>query len=294
MAKRLQDLTIIDNFMFGAVMSNEENCRLLLERILDIPIDHVVVTTEKTLVYHPNFKGIRLDVYAKDENNTLYNVEMQVEHTPIPKRSRYYHAQMGMEMIATGADYDQLPETYVIFICNYDPFGLKKYRYTFSTRCEESPDLLLNDGIHTIILNNRGQNPEDISPELLSFLNFTKATLEESEDKSDDPYVTQIQRYIRHIKHDRETEKQYMLLELMLKESEKKGVQMGVEKGRDEILTMHKDFLTTFLSKLGQVPPELTDKIQSLNDPEALQTLIFEAARVSSVDDFVKIFHQLT
>ncbi|MDO4978048.1 MAG: Rpn family recombination-promoting nuclease/putative transposase [Eubacteriales bacterium] len=285
MAKRLQELTIIDNFMFGAVMSDSENCRLLLERILDIPIDHVVVTTEKTLVYHPNFKGIRLDVYAKDENNTLYNIEMQVEHAPIPKRSRYYHAQMDMDVITAGADYDQLPETYVIFICNYDPFGLKKYRYTFSMRCEESLDYSFGDGIHTIVLNNRGQNPEDISPELLSFLNFTKATLEESEDRSDDPYVTRIQKYIYRIKHDRETEKQYMLLELMLKESEKKG--------REEIMTMNKNLLTTFLSQLGQVPPELTNKIQSLNDPETLQTLIFEAARASSIDDFVKIFYQL-
>lgn len=33
--KTLQDLTIKNNFMFGAVMIDEENCRLLLERVLE-------------------------------------------------------------------------------------------------------------------------------------------------------------------------------------------------------------------------------------------------------------------
>lgn len=37
--KPLRELTVKDNFMFGAVMCDEENCRrLLLELILQFPI----------------------------------------------------------------------------------------------------------------------------------------------------------------------------------------------------------------------------------------------------------------
>ena len=50
-----------------------------LERVLEIPIARVEVSREKSIVYHPEYKGIRLDVYAKDEKHTRYNVEMQVE-----------------------------------------------------------------------------------------------------------------------------------------------------------------------------------------------------------------------
>ena len=39
--KRLKELTIKDNFMFGAVMMDEDNCKGLLERVLKIPIDRV-------------------------------------------------------------------------------------------------------------------------------------------------------------------------------------------------------------------------------------------------------------
>lgn len=96
MKKTLQELTILDNFLFGAVMSDSENCRLLLERILEINIDHVEVVTEKEFRYHPEYKGVRLDVYVKDEKGTRFDVEIQVKLTPIGRRSRYYHSQIDM------------------------------------------------------------------------------------------------------------------------------------------------------------------------------------------------------
>ena len=54
---RLKELTIKDNFMFGAVMMDEENCKGLLERVLEIPIERVEVSREKSIVYHPEYKG---------------------------------------------------------------------------------------------------------------------------------------------------------------------------------------------------------------------------------------------
>lgn len=51
--KTLQDLTIKDNFLFGAVMSVEKNCKGFLEMVLGFPIAHVVVSREKSIVYHP-------------------------------------------------------------------------------------------------------------------------------------------------------------------------------------------------------------------------------------------------
>ena len=103
--KQLKELTIKDNFMFGAVMMDEENCKGLLERVLQIKIDYVEISKEKSIVYHPEYKGVRLDVYAKDENHTRYNVEMQVQKkSALGKRSRYYQSQMDMEMLLTGED----------------------------------------------------------------------------------------------------------------------------------------------------------------------------------------------
>lgn len=55
--KTLQELTFKDNFMFAAVMLDEENARGVIERALDIAVDHVEVSTEKSIVYNPEYKG---------------------------------------------------------------------------------------------------------------------------------------------------------------------------------------------------------------------------------------------
>ena len=47
----LQDLTIKDAFMFAAVMSDEEQCRHLLELVLDTKILSVNVATEKKILF---------------------------------------------------------------------------------------------------------------------------------------------------------------------------------------------------------------------------------------------------
>lgn len=41
MAKTLKDLEFKDNFMFSATMLDSENCRIVLERILEFPIERV-------------------------------------------------------------------------------------------------------------------------------------------------------------------------------------------------------------------------------------------------------------
>ena len=234
--KTLQELTIMDGFLFGAVMMDPENCRLLLERILEIPIARVDVLQEKSLVYHPEYKGIRLDVYAKDGAGSRYDIEMQVRTTPVEKRSRYYHAQMDMELLLSGMPYESLPESYVIFICGYDPFGKGKYRYRIDSRCRECLDMDYSDGSHTIILNNKGQNPQEVPSELVSFLDYTRKSLPESEEKDEDAFVSRLQESIRKVKGSREMGERYMTLEEMLREEREEGRQEGIMEGRKLVI----------------------------------------------------------
>lgn len=137
--RKFKDLTIRDAFMFAAVMSDPEICRRVLELALGIPISEVHIQTEKTMAYHSEYHGVRLDVYAADANRTRFNVEMQVTLQKfLPKRSRYYHDQIDMDALLTGDSYENLPDTYVIFICDFDPFGDGLYRYSTGTYCRES------------------------------------------------------------------------------------------------------------------------------------------------------------
>ena len=63
---KFQNLTIRGNFMFAAVMMKDDNCKKFLEMVLGISINKIVVNSEKSISHNPDYKGVRLDVYAND------------------------------------------------------------------------------------------------------------------------------------------------------------------------------------------------------------------------------------
>ena len=64
-----------------------------------------------------------------------------------------------------------MKQSFVIFVCTFDPFHIGRHVYTFENRCVEDPNLPLNDGTQKIILNTKGIF-DDVRPELKRLLNF--------------------------------------------------------------------------------------------------------------------------
>ena len=235
------------------------------------------VSTEKNIVYYPEYKGVRLDVYAKDENNTRYNVEMQVSsQSSLGLRSRYYQSQMDMEMLLSGSEYAELPNSYVIFICDFDPFGEKKYKYTFQMECKETKKVRLQDKRNIVFLSTKGRNDEEVPKELIRFLKFVEADLKESQNDFQDEYVRKLQEFVKHIKQNREMEEKYMLFEELLKDERKEGENAGMVKS-----------LIMFLENFGEVPEELKEKFFKERDQEVLKCWIQTAAKSKSLDEFI-------
>lgn len=76
--KSYEELELSDDFMFAKVMQNKALCKELLELIMGFPIaDIVYLEEQKTLDVAANAKSVRMDVYAADENQTIYDIEMQ-------------------------------------------------------------------------------------------------------------------------------------------------------------------------------------------------------------------------
>ena len=222
MRKKLQDLTIKDAFMFAAVMSDAEKCRRLLELVLDMKILEVQVISEKTITYHSEYHGVRLDVLAEEAGmKRRFCVEMQVKkESVLAKRSRYYHAQMDMDALLAGKSYDKLPDTYVIFICDFDPIGAGLYRYRIQNIVQETNEPL-RDGNKTVFLSTKGTNKADVPDELVQFLQYVGHP--ENSMKAENSFVRDLQNQVEAIKRNREWEGKYMLLEEMMREEKKEG-----------------------------------------------------------------------
>lgn len=159
MAKRYEELTIDDDFMFGKVMEDKVLCRDVLERLLEEAVGVLEdIQTQREFRYVSAGKPVRLDVYARDHKR-IYDAEMQklnhqsVKKLELPRRSRFYQSSMDMDHLNRGKSYRELPEGKVLFICTFDPFGLGYAKYTFQNLCMEDRKLYLEDGTEKIFYN---------------------------------------------------------------------------------------------------------------------------------------------
>ena len=173
-------------------------------------------------------RSIRLDVYTKDDKNRVFDIEMQMTVTKeLPKRSRYYHSMLDLQLIDKGQTYAKLKPSFVIFICLADMFGAGRHKYTFETVCREDRTIWLGEERTTIFLNADSQM-EDVSKELTAFLNYAAGCV------SEDPFVKKLDEAVKEAKRNREWRREYMTLLMRDQENIEKGRKEGRREGRKE------------------------------------------------------------
>lgn len=230
-ANRIKNLTIKDNIIFGSVMLEEDICRELLEIILDIKIARIEYFEKERVIENSIVgKSVRLDVYVADDKGTIYDIEMQVrslKNDDLLKRARYYSANIDVDNLRKGNAYVKLPDTFVIFICLFDPFGEGRHIYTFKRSCLQSSKI--NDGTTLIFLNAKGVE-DDVSPRLKAFLNYVIGI------NSDDPFVCTLDEAVEKNKiYDWRMEKYISIQEGMensFNDGKEEGLAQGIEEGR--------------------------------------------------------------
>ena len=233
MSEKWEDLGLSNNFIFQKVMLNEKLCKKILSEILGKEVVKVDYSAyEKTIDIRDDAKGIRLDVYIKDQEKTIYNVEIQNSNKRnLPKRSRYYHDLIDLDLIEKGEEYENLNHSFVIFICTFDLFKKDYYKYTFINKCEEVKGLELKDGSTTIFMNTEG-HLGDISADCKAFLKSIKGQFTENE------FSAILKKEVTRVKENKKWRKEYMFMSVLLRDAEKdaeeRGMQKGMEKGMEK------------------------------------------------------------
>lgn len=154
----------------------------------------------------------------------------------LPRRSRYYNAQIDVSLLEIGeTDFNKLNDVYVIFICPYDSFGENKYRYTFRCRCDENPDLCLEDGSVRVFLNTKGSNDSEVPAELVEFLHYVDSGFL-SDAANAGSKVSAVDTYIRQLKSNHEIGVKYMDRWYDDLIARKEAMEEGREEGRKSML----------------------------------------------------------
>ena len=208
--KSLQDLTLLDRFLFAEVMEDPKTFENILSIILgeDISIKGRPQSEHESRT-SPLKRQVRLDVWAEDENDAVYNVEAQKENTKnLPHRSRFYQALIDSKLLDPGeVDFSNMKDCYSIIITPFDLFGRGLYQYTFQMTCAETGQPL-EDGATRIFLNTHGKNPEDIRPELKELLYYMEHTTEEISCSTS--RLQQIKNHVNIVKSSEEIGVKYM------------------------------------------------------------------------------------
>ena len=227
--KDLSELTLMDDYMFGAVMQDETLAKTLIEAILDVKLRRIeYVEPQKTMKAQYEARGIRLDLYVEDEAGNIYNVEVQTTNKRnLPKRMRYYQSIIDLHILTPGTDYQELKKSYVIFICGYDPFGRGKSVYRFENRCLEEAELPFGDETVKIVLNTRGSG-EGISEELRETIRYL------ADGTISGRWSEQLEAAVDGVKSSEERRREYMVMMAREMEIRAEGRAEGLAEGRAE------------------------------------------------------------
>ena len=204
--KTWEELDITDDYLFKLIMNHKHICKRMIEKILRIKIrDLRYIEEEKTLKHQYDSKGVRLDVYVEDDQNTVYDIEMQVRKSyddSLAKRTRYYQAMIDLDLLQEGASYKQLNPSFIIFLCPFPLFDGLRHIYTFRSLCLQDP------------------------PDVANFLSYMNGT------PSNDEFVQEIAATIQQLKMNEEERMNYMTFEMKLNEEREEGREEGREQGR--------------------------------------------------------------
>ncbi len=233
-----EELGLSNDFIFGKVMRKPELCKEMLETILGIEIECLEYPeAQKSINEDKDARSVRLDIYVKNGNGEIFNVEVQTLNTgELPKRSRYYSSMIDVEELHKGVAYWNLKRSYVIFICTFDLFHKGRHIYTFENRCREDRELALGDDSLKIFLNTEGVL-DDVSGKLKAFLDYVGGR------KSDNQFVKKLEKEVRNARMNQEWRREYMTLLMRDQENVQIGLKLGLEQGEKRLAALTQKLL---------------------------------------------------
>ncbi|WP_051204942.1 Rpn family recombination-promoting nuclease/putative transposase [Butyrivibrio sp. VCD2006] len=252
--------------MFCKILEeNEDLCKEMTELILGRKIGSIVKdpVTEKAIKLTPDGHGIRFDVYFLDDNNQVFDIEMQTgKKGELPRRSRYYQGMLDLNYLKEGKKYKDLPNSYIIFICTFDAFDAGYHKYSFRPACNEDNQIVMEDGTNRIFICAGGHR-NDVSEDLEAFIDYIAGKI------SDNRLVQNLDRKVHEAREDKRWRAEYMTLQDMLDDELEQGMDIGdlrrlikqvndnVSKGRSV------DLIADFLGETVETIQEIIEVIKS-------------------------------
>lgn len=272
-SKKWEELNFSDNFIFCKVMKNKNLCKQLLEILTGIKVEKIsYIESEHAIDNFYDSRGIRMDVFVKDSNK-IYDIEMQTgDYENLLLRARYYQSASDISSTPRRTKYQNLKETFIIFICKDDPFGEGLPLYTEKKSFLETDKIPYDDKSRKFFYNSsayqkaKDENVRDVLEFIYTLKAksiFTKELEEEVKEAKTEPVFKDEYMYFSDILEEEKEKSQKTGFEEGLSE----GLKSGITKGRIEKL---KEQITKKIEK-GKTDEQIADEVElSLEETRVL------------------------
>ena len=160
--QRIKELRLMDDDFFSEALDGKvEAVEYILNTVLE-RADIKVKSTKAQVEYKSATKrSIALDIQAEDADGKLVDIEIQRSDKGAGvRRARYHSSMIDRTLLSKGEDFEDLVDTYVIFITENDKFGKGIPLYHVERKITEMDDELFGDGAHILYVNGEYRDME--------------------------------------------------------------------------------------------------------------------------------------
>ena len=227
----IKNFTLMSDIFMRNVFKKRECLEYVLQVIMEKQDLHVI-----DQIIQKDYKNLQgrsavMDCVAKDSTGKQFDVEIQQDNEEAsPKRARYHSGLMDMNTLNPGQDFEELPESYVIFITRDDILGYGLPIYHIDRQIKELEEAF-QDEAHIIYVNSKKQDDTQLG-RLMHDLHCKKA------DEMHSPILE------KRVYEFKETHKgvELMCHEMekiyseVMESGEKRGIEMGELKAKKETI----------------------------------------------------------
>ena len=276
----------MEDQVFGEIISDKKICKYIFETILSFKIKEIYYPEKQKEVKDPKHrerKDVRFDILVEDYEYNLYDVEAQTtDKKDLGWRMRYYAAKMDQRYtLDKGKTYRNMKKAYLIFLCNFDPEGEGRIKYTYHTYEDHNKSKQFQDGLEKIIINGKGipngESADQVG--LVNLINDRPVHLNAIFDE--------IQTRIKDMNEDPEWRDKMIDYETRMLEKEQEAEEKGMQKGMQQ--GMQRGIASATVSGIKKLIAALKDFGD--NDEQILNRLEKDYGDQLSIDelkDFMK------
>lgn len=152
--EKIKEFRLLDDDFMSKVFEDDYECiEFVLHIVMNKPDLQVREAHTQYAIKNLAGRSVRLDIFAVDFVGKKYNIEIQrADKGAGAKRARYNSSVIDANSLMPGSDYNDLPETYVIFITEKDVIGGNEQIYHVDRIIKETGKAF-DDEAHILYVN---------------------------------------------------------------------------------------------------------------------------------------------